>query len=110
MQRLPEQDIYVYKSPGEEVHKILVGDLDGKRLKAFAKLDTNSGEISYKIFSEDAQKKMETLAEGKGTAQDFDREVDRLGQQYLAPLGETWREVQPKLLKDFDPQNPCPKH
>ncbi|SHF19163.1 hypothetical protein [Desulforamulus putei] len=110
MQRLPEQDIYVYKTPGEEVHKILVGDLDGKRLKAFSKVATASGEIIYKIFSEDAHKNIETLAEGKGTAEDFMREVNRLGRQYLEPLGESWREVQPKVLANFDPRNPCPKH
>ncbi|MEW6064507.1 hypothetical protein P378_15050 [Desulforamulus profundi] len=110
MQRLPEQDIYIYKTPGEEVHQILVGDLDGKRLKAFSKVETASGEITYKIFSEDTYKNTETLAEGKGTAEDFKREVNRVGRQYLEPLGESWREVQPKLLKNFDSHNPCPKY
>ena len=110
MQRLPEQDIYIYKTPGEEVHKILVGDLDGQRLKAFAKLETASGQISYKIFSEDAHKNMETLAEGTGKEEDFQREVSKVSQQYLEPIGESWREVQPKYLTNFDPQNPCPKH
>lgn len=110
MQRLPEQDIYVYKTPGEEVHKILIGDLDQKRLKAFSKVDTASGEIIYKIISEDANKKIETLAEGAGTSGDFQKEVTRLAQQYLEPVGEAWREIQPKVLENFDPKHPCPKH
>ncbi|AQS60172.1 hypothetical protein [Desulforamulus ferrireducens] len=109
MQRLPEQDIYVYQAPGEEIHKILVGDLDQKRLKAFSKVDTASGQIIYKIIAEDAKKNTETLAEGSGTSADFEREVSRLAQQYLEPVGEAWREVQPKLLKNFDPHHPCPK-
>ena len=110
MQRLPEQDIYVYKTPGEEVHKILVGDLDQKRLKAFSKVDIASGEITYKIIAEDANKKTEVLAEGTGSSADFEKEVIRLGRQYLEPIGEGWREIQPKVLKDFDPNHPCPKH
>lgn len=110
MQRLPEQDIYIYETPGEKVHKLLVGDTDGKRLKAFSKLENATGEISYKIFLEDAKQNTETLAEGKGTAADFEREVNRLEQEHLAPLGETWREVQPKLITKFDPNHPCGKH
>ncbi|MEG6520500.1 hypothetical protein [Desulfotomaculum sp. 1211_IL3151] len=110
MQRLPEQDFYVYKTPGEEVHKIMVGDIEGKRLKAFAKLETANGKISYKIFTEDADQRMQTLVEGEGTAADFEREVQRIGEQYLQPIGEAWREVQPKYMKDFNPLNPCPKH
>ncbi|ABO51405.1 hypothetical protein Dred_2901 [Desulforamulus reducens MI-1] len=110
MQRLPEQDIYVYKTPGEEVHKILVGDMDGKRLKAFSKLETATGKISYKIFSEDANQNMENLVEGEGTPEDFKREVQRMGELYLEPIGESWREVEPKYMKEFNPLNPCPKH
>ncbi|AEF93343.1 hypothetical protein Desca_0450 [Desulfotomaculum nigrificans CO-1-SRB] len=110
MQRLPEQDIYVYEMPGEEVHKILVGDMDGKRLKAFAKKETATGEIVFKVIAEDAHHKTEVLTEGRGTAADFDREVNRLGEELLKPLGEAWREVQPKYLSHFNPKHPCPKH
>lgn len=110
MQRLPEQDIYIYKTPGEEVHKILVGDIDGKRLKAFAKKETAQNSITYKIFAEDAHKNTEILAEGSGTAQDFASAVSQVGRQYLEPIGESWREVQPKYMTNFDPNNPCPKH
>ncbi len=110
MQRLPEQDIYVYKTPGEEVHKILVGDLDQKRLKAFSKVDVTNEQITYKIIAEDANKKTEVLAEGTGSPADFEKEVTRLGQQYLEPVGETWREIQPKVMKVFDPNHLCPKY
>lgn len=110
MQRLPEQDIYIYKTPGEEVYKILVGDMDGKRLKAFAKKETANGKIIYKIILEDAHKNTETLAEGSGSEADFASEVSKVEQSYLEPIGEAWREVQPKYLENFDPQNPCPKH
>lgn len=110
MQRLPEQDIYIYKTPGEEVYKILVGDMDGKRLKAFAKKEIANGKITYKIISEDAHKNTETLAEGSGNEADFAGEVSKVGQSYLEPIGQSWREVKPKYLENFDPQNPCPKH
>lgn len=110
MQRLPEQDIYIYKTPGEEVYKILVGDLDGKRLKVLSKVETSNGAVSYKIFSEDAHKNMETLSEGKGTAADFEEELTRLEQQLLKPLGEGWREIQPKYISNLDPAHPCPGH
>ncbi|GAB6158470.1 hypothetical protein JCM39194_16700 [Desulfotomaculum varum] len=109
MQRLPEQDIYIYQTPGEEVHKILVGDMDGKRLKALAKVLTDSGLIVYKILAEDAQRKVETLAAGQGSPEDFMQEVNRLGKQYLEPLGESWREVQPKIIARLDACRHCLK-
>lgn len=110
MQRLPEQDIYVYKTPGEEVYKILVGDMDGQRLKALAKKETATGKIVFKIFSEDAHNNTKVLSEGRGTAAEFDQEISRLGEEFLKPLGEAWREVQPKYLTNFNPKHPCPKH
>ncbi|MDO7785642.1 hypothetical protein [Desulforamulus aquiferis] len=109
MQRLPEQDIYIYKAPDEELHKILVGDLDGKRLKVLSKREPTTGKIIFKVFSEDAHKNMETIVEGNGPVEDFDMEMKRLEEDFLKPLGETWREVSPKVLSNLDPKGPCVK-
>lgn len=98
MQRLPEQDIYIYKAPDEVIYKILVGDLDGKRLKVLSKVDSSSGEIIFKVFSEDAKNSMETIYEGNGTKEEFQGEIGRLEKEFLKPLGESWREVEPKFL------------
>ena len=110
MQRLPEQDIYIYKTPGEEVHKILVGDMDGKRLKALSKIETANGILFYKIISEDADKNTEIVSEGQGSPEDFARELKKWEQKLLEPLGESWREVQPKYVSNLDPNHSCPHH
>lgn len=110
MHRLPEQDIYIYKEPGEEVHKILVADIEGKRLKAFSKVESSNGQISFKIFTEDANRKMETIAEGTGTKEDFEQELKKWHDDLLKPVGESWREVKPKFIADYEPGRTCPKH
>lgn len=101
MTKMPEQEIIIYKSPAEELYKVLVGNLEERILKVFSKV-TAPGRVAYKFFAEDVKQNINVLAEGESSREEFENLARRFEEQMLKPLGKSWQQVSPKVI-EVDP-------
>ncbi|MEG6614975.1 hypothetical protein V6C27_00860 [Peptococcaceae bacterium 1198_IL3148] len=89
---------YIVKQPDEQLHQLLVADVENGTLKALSKINRDQS-IVYKVFMEDKSKKIKVLVDGEGDNADYCRAINNIEEKMLIPYGKTWQRVKPIIIE-----------